>query len=235
MKRLSRLTLLFALAFALFLSVPAFLTRPAGPTPGMLVGDWVDLLTPLVLIPLYWLLFKVREDALFSSGEILAFLLFVVLWVQGQGVHLAANSIGHLVSASGPAYDLIYFYDERLGHILWHVGIMGLSAVLALRQARHLFEGQQSTLIVEGLAGLVYGVAFAFASLEGQTALLGFPFAAGVVAILAVGAGGRLRSGPLLAFFFAGYLAASLVFAGWGLYCGGFPEPLKVIQAGGCR
>lgn len=57
MQRLARLTLIFAILFAVFIIAPAFLNGQFAPYPLLKSGDVLDLLTPLVLIPLYWLLF----------------------------------------------------------------------------------------------------------------------------------------------------------------------------------
>ncbi len=87
MQRLARLTLIFAILFAVFIIAPAFLNGQFAPYPLMKSGDILDLLTPLVLIPLYWLLFQIQPIRPPSQKEVLIFLIFAVLWVQGQGMH----------------------------------------------------------------------------------------------------------------------------------------------------
>ncbi len=59
-------------------------------------------------------------------------------------MHLAANSISHLMEEMkhSDAYTLTHFYDEVLSHSLWHVGIVGLSALLLYRQWRNPFPGR---------------------------------------------------------------------------------------------
>ena len=59
-KLLSRYILIFAVAFAVFVMGPPFLGYKFSPYPPMHAADVLDLLTPLVLLPLYWLLFRVR-------------------------------------------------------------------------------------------------------------------------------------------------------------------------------
>ncbi|MDJ0574759.1 MAG: hypothetical protein QNJ65_06280 [Xenococcaceae cyanobacterium MO_234.B1] len=87
MQRLARLTLIFAILFAVLIIAPAFLSARFAPYPLMKNGDVLDLLTPLVLIPLYWLLFQIQPIRPPSQKEVLIFLIFAVLWVQGQGMH----------------------------------------------------------------------------------------------------------------------------------------------------
>ena len=72
MKRLSLLTLLFSIAFLVFFMAPPFLNQMFGPYPLMKVADVFDLFTPLVLIPLYWLLFRLDGKSSPALGENLA-------------------------------------------------------------------------------------------------------------------------------------------------------------------
>jgi hypothetical protein len=45
-------------------------------------------------------------------------------------------SDGSLLTLQGnEVFDLAYFYDEHLGHYLWHVGVLGL---VALAEQHHL-------------------------------------------------------------------------------------------------
>jgi hypothetical protein len=59
---------------------------------------------------------------------------------------------------------------------------------------------------------------------EAATVPLGFPFAGLVVILTLVWGRHQLRQQPILAFFFIAYLVATLLFIGWGLYWGGFPQ-----------
>ena len=56
MSRLSRLILVFSVLFAVFFMGPPLPGVQFGPYPLMKVAELFDLLTPLILIPLYWLL-----------------------------------------------------------------------------------------------------------------------------------------------------------------------------------
>ena len=48
-------------------------------------------------------------------------------------MRVSANSIGHLLEGmrGSDTYRLTKFYDETLGHYLWHVGFAGLLALFA--------------------------------------------------------------------------------------------------------
>lgn len=229
MKRLPLLILAFSITFAAFLIAPAFLGRQLGAYPLMTTGDLLDVFTPLVLIPLYWLLFRATTDKAPGTWATIAFGILAALWVEGQGMHLSANSVGHLLKGltGTPAYSLTNFYDEVLGHYLWHIGVVGISALLMLRQ-RGSIPSQQTTPWLPGVAGFIYGFTFFIIVIEGATTSLGVPFAA-LAALFGLVRGRRwLRQQPLLLFFVIAYLTATLFFVGWAIRWGGLPEFSKV-------
>ena len=183
MQRLARLTLIFAILFAVFIIAPAFLSDRFTPYPLMKSGDVLDLLTPLVLIPLYWLLFQIHPHRPPSQKQMLIFLIFATLWIQGQGMHLVANSIGHLITADSGSEvkKLTHFYDEILSHYIWHLGLIGLSALLIYRQWQNPSLEQSSGLRLEITAGIIHGFVYFIDVVESATTVLGVPFAVGVV------------------------------------------------------
>ena len=230
MKSLRRTILVFAVLFAVFVLGPPLLNRPFGGYPLMKTADVFDLFTPLVLIPLYWLLFAAHHAEAPTRLEIICFLVLSALWVEGQGMHLAANSIGHLTeSLTGTSVAaLAHFYDEVLSHFLWHAAMMGLAALLMLRQWRDPFVGETSSLGTELGAGLLHGINYALMVLEGGTTVIGVPFA--MIAVVVIAGWGRrdLRAKPVVTFFLVAFGVALLVFLGWGLYWGGLVEPSAV-------
>jgi hypothetical protein len=230
MQRLARFTLIFAILFAVFIVSPAFLSKQFALYPLMKNGDVFDLLTPLVLIPIYWSLFQISRDSKPSQNETIVFLILAALWVEGQGMHLAGNSIGHLTKdiAGSDVETLTHFYDEVLSHYLWHVGLVGLSALLIYRQWKNPFVNERSGLGFAIAAGIIHGFNYFISIVEAATAPLGVPFALLVVIFALVWGRGKLRQQPILAFFFVTYLVATLFFLGWGLYWGGLPEFSKV-------
>ncbi len=230
MQRLTRLILIFAILFAVFIIVPTFLGDPFASYPLMKNGDVFDSMTPLVLIPLYWLLFQIHPRYSPSQKEILFFLLFAVLWIQGQGMHLVANSIGHLISSDSVSEvkQLTHFYDETLSHYIWHLGLVGLSGLLIYRQWHNPFVEPHSGLKLAIAAGIIHGLNYFIDIIESATTILGVPFAIAVVLFTAFRGRKRLRQQPILIFFFVAYAIACLFFLGWGLYWGGLPECSQV-------
>jgi len=232
MNRLSRLTLVFALVFAAFILGPPFLSSSFAPYPLMQIQDVVDLFTPLILIPAYWLLFQVDRARPPAQNEIIAFLVLAALWVEGQGMHLAANSIGHLTQAltGTDVAALTHFYDEVLSHYMWHAGVIGLSVLLIYRQWRNPFAGQRARLGTVTGAGILHGLNYGLMVLEGATTPLGVPAAVLITAFALLWGRGKLRQQPLLAFFFVAYLVATLLFIVWRLYWGSFIEPFDALK-----
>jgi hypothetical protein len=126
MSRLTRLILVFSVAFAVFFVGPPVLSSQFGPYPLMKVGDVLDLLTPLVLIPLYWLLYQVGQEKRPGLREGVASMVLAAPWVQGQCMHLATNSIGHLLREMTASDASIFtsHCDEAPRRYSWHLGVV---------------------------------------------------------------------------------------------------------------
>jgi hypothetical protein len=223
--------LVFAAAFTFFFFAPAFLSSSFPLSPLMKNGDALDLLTPLVLIPLYWVLFSGASSTPVDRRGMLAFLILASLWVLGHGMHLVANSIGHQLDAlkDTPAYTLTYFYDEQLSHYLWHLGIFGLTALIMVR-SWNAQAGKPANRTLLLLSVILYGFAFASITLEGQTWPVGLPFAllAGVTPLLVRRS--EFWNRPVLAFFTLAHLLAVVMMIVWAVIQGGFIEPSDVMN-----
>ncbi len=225
MRRAARLTLVFAVLFAVFLITPAFLSRPFGPYPLLRNGDILDLLTPLVLIPIYWLLFQVAPDRPIGPRETIVFLVLAALWVEGHSSHLAGNAIGHLTAAlpGTDAAELTHFIDEELSHYIWLLGIIGLAALVMYRQWRYPFAGPVEGLGLAVAAGVIHGANYFASIIEAGTNGLGIGFAVAVTVFAVLNRRG-LRARPILLFFAVAYGLSLILFLAWGLYWGGLPQ-----------
>jgi hypothetical protein len=219
----SRLILIFAIAFAVLIITPAFLSRQFSPYPLMKTGDVTDVLTPLILIPLYWMLFKLNTPA--STRDTIIFLIFAALWVEGQGMHLSANSIGHLLEdvKDTNIFTLTHFYDEVLSHYLWPIGLVALTALIIWHQIQNPYSNTLTSLRVEAIAAVIYGITYFIIVIEAGTVLLGVPFAI-IVSIVGLLWRRQLRQQPVTAFFFAAHLLANILFVIWFIRWGGFPQ-----------
>ena len=116
MKRLSLLTLVFAVLSFVFFLLLIFFRTPLTLYPLMSYQDALDILTPLVLIPLYWILFKYAAGEGSSLVEEIAFMVLAAFWVAGQGMHLSANT-GLLLHRLPGGRCVI----RRLGAVLWRL------------------------------------------------------------------------------------------------------------------
>ncbi|HVU10285.1 MAG TPA: hypothetical protein VHD90_03365 [Phototrophicaceae bacterium] len=219
----SRLILIFALVFALLIVNPALLSQPFPLYPLMKWGDVTDVLTPLILIPLYWLLF--RQGNTPTLAENIAFLVFAAFWVEGQGMHLGANSIGHLLDeAKGTDAQLLtHFYDEVLGHYLWHIGLVTLAGLLIWRQIKNPLAAPLTSLRTEVVAALLYGFVFFIIADEAGTVPLCLPFAV-IVVIVGLTQRRKLREQPITAFFLMAHALALILLAIWFVRWGSFPQ-----------
>jgi hypothetical protein len=197
----------FAASFAVFQHVPS----AAGDA-----GDFVDLVTPFVVVGTTALALASLRAA--PAALVLA-LLAGVLYVDGHGIHLAANSIGH-EELAGDAEDVTHFWDETFGHIEWHLGWMLLIAAIgaaeALGRAPRGLRPRSPWLA--GATILLLGATLFTSTVEGGTWWL----ALGAGAVFVVWA--VLRPRPLLATVAGAFVLASLAMAVWAIWQGGMPQ-----------
>jgi hypothetical protein len=233
MKRFSLLILIFAILTMVFILLLIFLRIPFPLYPLVSYQDAFDILTPLILIPIYWLLYKHSGNNEPNPAGELAFMVLAAVWVEGHGIHLAANAINNLSEAlarskvmditASDIYRLAYFFDEHLGHYMWHIGMVGLAAVLIHHEWQHPAE-QETSWGTAIAAGILYGFSYFCIFIEGQTVALGLPFAVIIILFTLILGRGILAKRPLLAFFFVSFVVAVLLFTVWGVYWHGFPQ-----------
>lgn len=211
-RRSGVLALTFAVAFIVLFLAPPFLPYRFDPFPLVNWADVVDLATPLVLIPLYWLLLT-DGSAVLTPRWVIGFLVLAAAWVEGHGIHLIANATGHLLNGqSGRAVDLNEFADEVFSHYVWHGAALALSALILIRAAR---DPEAKGPVWMGVAGAaIYGFAVFLIGDEGGTPPLVVPFCA-AVAVAAWTMRRRLLASPVLTMFGLGYAFALVLFAIW--------------------
>lgn len=187
----------------------------AGPT-GTRLADWIDLLTPfLVLLPLAWFLALQRPK---RAGWIVA-AIGAILYVEGHGIHLSANSISNVASSDATTVrttDVIHLWDEVVGHYVWY---LGLAVVLAVCTVSARGRSLQLPRAAMAVGGAVTGLTWATNGLEGGTAVFSL-----VWAMVAVASTDRRATGLSTALL-AGGTVAIAVLAGFGIMHGGFPQP----------
>jgi hypothetical protein len=105
----SRALLAFAAAVFVFHQLPTLVGSGAGP--------WVDLLTPFAVIgAAAWLIGRGASTLVLVVATVGA-----LLYVDGHGIHLAANAINH-EELTGEAKDVTDFWDEEWSHFEWYLG-----------------------------------------------------------------------------------------------------------------
>lgn len=202
--------LAFAVAVFAFHQLPAF--------AGNVTGDAIDVLTP-------WAVAGASAGVIVTLGTsrraVIIALLAGLLYTQGQGIHLAANSI-HNEGPVGRVEEIAYFWDERFSHIEALLGWFGLVAAFCVA------ERAQPGRIVAGpvlaTAAVLLGWTFFTSTVEGQTWPLQL-----VAAVLFAGWAVHARrrsaaSAPLLDAAAAAFLIAALLIGAWALWHGGVPE-----------
>jgi hypothetical protein len=227
--RLPAALLAYAVALAAFLLVPPFLCRPVGPPQAFTLQEAVDLLTPLVVIPLAWIVFHLAGGL--GRGGLLAFLVVAALWAEGQGIHLAANAIGDAFPlAEAKAFyltvpgDLDLWLDETLSHWMWHAAWIGFAILMLAAATRGPAVTGVRTSVTAVLAGLIHGATFFLVSVEGVTTQLGIPASILILAWCLV-AGRRGLRHPVVTFFLVSTIVTLLGYAVWGVRNGGtLPE-----------
>jgi hypothetical protein len=111
-------------------AVAYVVTHHLGLLPGADAGggtrwnDWLDVLLPYAVVGTA--LLALAAAGTDRRGWVVA-VFGSVLYAQGHGVHLAANSIGNARGDAAP----VHLWDEVVGHGLWYAGFAVLVAVLA--------------------------------------------------------------------------------------------------------
>ena len=208
--RPDRWLLAFAASVFIFHQLPAFAGEPA--------GDVIDLFTPLVVT-------VTSAGLLLSLGAprraVALGLLAALLYVHGQGVHLAANSI-HNEGPVGSVEEITYFWDERFSHIESLLGWLGLLGAFCLGESASAVAGLRRNVLIG--AAVLLGWTFFTSTVEGQTWPLQTAAAAFFVgwALRARRANGTAR--PLLSACAAALAISVLLIGVWALSQGGVPE-----------
>lgn len=88
-------------------------------------ADWVDLLLPYALLGCAAMVLA-RAGAPRRAWVVLG--AGALVYTQGHGIHLAANSIGNELGHA----PVITLWDEQVGHYLWYLGVAVVVAALVL-------------------------------------------------------------------------------------------------------
>ncbi len=218
----------FSVAYAFFITAPAVFHQEFPIRKDIEWGDVLDLLTPLVVFGFVWLLIR-RTVTTFDTLVSFPLLLIALVWTQGQGMHLASNSISHKVAegASGTLPDLIHFYDEELSHYIWYAAVAVLPGYLLLVMWRDKGLVSERFHYAVLPAALLFGLVMGISSIEAAVVPMALPAFVVTTALAAYlyRSASRLRGVDLFSFAGASVVVALAVLLAWGAYYGGWPEP----------
>jgi hypothetical protein len=228
---------IYGFVYAFFQIMPAFIPGHfAGPVSR---GDAFDFLTPLAVIPVALAVFNKLRKAAEKDGRasfrsskwsVAVFVLGLICYVEGHGLHLSANAIDRLLGGqeNTALHQSVYIYDEVISHFIWDSGVLIIAAGLILAGIRVRFprlSWAQWAFLGGGAA--CFGFAYAVNAIEGQTVVLTFPAAVlmALICLWIYGRGRRRREHNAAALFFLmGFLLSALLFAYWGIAHPGFTE-----------
>jgi hypothetical protein len=204
------LAILVGAAYLLFIVGPPLLATPIGFFPSLRTGDVLDLVTPLVVIPLAGLFFLAASPRPPSRLAVVSFVVASVVWVEGQAIHLAANAIGHHVPADdSPLSSLVAYLDEDLSHQLWHGSVAVIAAMTMYRAAlgptSRVPAGTVAAVI---LGGVLFGLTYFLMVVEGRTAGAALPVAAAMAIAGLVTARAAVLARPALGFYVVGFVVS---------------------------
>lgn len=138
-------------------------------------ADWVDLFLPYALLACAAMVL-LRAEAPRRAWVVLG--VAGVVYTQGHGIHLAANSIGNELGHA----PVITLWDEHLGHYLWYLGVALVAAALAL--GVRTLELSRMGWVLASLVALTLTTN----AIEGQSVPLSAVLAVGLVAWARLGA-----------------------------------------------
>jgi hypothetical protein len=176
------------------------------------LGIVIDLLTPLaVLGTAAAVVLAMRTPPL----PLVVGFVAALLYADGHGIHLSANAING-ADPVGEAADRAEFWDERFGHLEWHLGWFGLLVAFCLAERDR--PGPPPGPAASAVAVAALGFTLFTSTVEGQSWPL--MLAAGAAFVAWAAAARR----PLLTRCAAAFTLAAILVAVWAVWQGGVPE-----------
>jgi hypothetical protein len=191
----------FASAVLIFHLLPAL--------AGAAAGDWIDLATPFAVLGAAALVFRAVGP---HGSPVVLGAVAAVLYVDGHGIHLSANSIKH-EHPRGDVLSVATFWDEDWGHFEWHLGLFLLVAALCLAA-----RGAPVSLRAGTATVVLLGFTFFTITVEGGSWWLELVATAAFVPWAL-----RARR-PVLATCAGAFALGALLIGIWAVWHGGVPE-----------
>ena len=218
-------------------------------TGGLIMGmRAVDAADMAILTPIYTIILLFLWNYMQKHGAprwlVVIFLVFGFMFIYGQGIHVTGNAINTYATEVNDykdqmpkdLYDLIFFLDERLSHLILFVAVTGLIGCWYVWDQLALAPPlMPRPLLILIPMGVLYGVTKAYAVIEARMVWIIFPI---VLVLMGMWLWYWRRSRQSLIAYgrhrpFTTFVAV-LVFVAiagmviWWLYWGGFPQPSEV-------
>ena len=206
------------------------------------LGDMVIMSPIYAIIVVFLWFYMLRSDA--PNRLLLIFLGFVILFMFGQAMHVTGNSINTFATEVNDykpilpkdLYELIYFLDEELSHLILVTAATGLMiSWLAFDRKELAPPLLPKSPIISVVLGGIYGVVLAYGLIEAQFVWFLIPmllvmsgFWLWYWRISGLSFGNYLNSRPYTRFFGVIVIATILTTVGYGLIFGGFPQPSEI-------
>ncbi|HET9020384.1 MAG TPA: hypothetical protein VFN34_00750 [Ornithinibacter sp.] len=182
------------------------LFKPLGTVGETRVADWVDLLTPYVLLGCAAMVLA-RAGA--ARGPWILFGVGAVTFTLGHGLHLSANSVSNVTDAVVARASIVHLWDEVVSHWIWYTGLFLVLAALAWGLRGRTFRVGVPGVVLALLVALTLTNTY----IEGGTPWLGVLFLAAAVV-----AGLLTRPDPVSRVLLLVGGAGVVLLVGWGVY-----------------
>eukprot|EP01113_Clastostelium_recurvatum_P004683 TRINITY_DN12064_c0_g1_i1.p1 TRINITY_DN12064_c0_g1~~TRINITY_DN12064_c0_g1_i1.p1 ORF type:complete len:280 (+),score=47.31 TRINITY_DN12064_c0_g1_i1:84-842(+) len=225
------------------------------PLPTLTLADVVDTFAPYPVIPLQLYLYyqcrasEIRSYLMYTTGpvytwlvfEALLYVIFTLCWTNGHGMHLAANSVHNVLdreyfshtivdalkhkSTLVSLHSTIDFWDEKLGHYVWHAGIYGMQAVLVWSAPIGTTTQSFVDMVLLTVSSFIYGIMLFCAQVEGGSVSTGIPYLVFITSLILRHPWAHIKRSAILLYFGMATILTSGLLAWWGYMNGGeFPE-----------
>lgn len=177
---------------------------------GTRIATYIDLITPVAVVgTAAWAMLAGGQP---GTRRWMLFVFAAIVYVEGHGIHLAANSINNK-DPLGAAAETAQFWDEEFSHLLWYSGWAMLAAVL-------VWSGGNAPRLtpLRAVLAFLYGLTACTNSIEGGAVPMMFAISVAFIAATWRAPTG-LRQDALVAFG-----STTLLLIIFGIWQGGYPQ-----------
>lgn len=192
----------------------------------------VDLVDLILLAPFYlWILLRIHFTLGLSERVVGASCVLIACFLYGHAMHVTANSINTYITevhqyreqVPGDAYDLIYFLDEDLSHLILFGSFFALLTIWSLNDSS--LTSRNLSIQMIGL-GMVQGIAQGIAMIEASKPLLPFVIAGTILIMLFIVS--PIKSGIVRFYMISTAIFMILTPLGYWIVLGDLEQPSRL-------